>query len=454
MQRFLLRTESRAPNFEDATRRCARTLCDEGRSLLCGALCESALPPGESTLRTAYRLIAALANLAAWSAPAAQESCAINSFTQAVARDVVAYARYGCAETTAQESAHAAMLGVDAGRCRLLLTSSGMAAYALIESFLLRDVLHHGDRVVLHPGVYFETQAQLRSLPFVDVHTAGAERSDLLEAIAVHRPTVVFVDPLTNTADLRCLDLPSLLAAADALCTRETWFVIDGTLMSGAFDPFAGAPRRHVRVLYYESGCKYLQFGMDLGPAGVLLVERHLAARFEHLRRGLGVIAPEGLVLPRASRPVYLTFLRAQTASVEAAAAAALRAQRGRRPAIIEPVFPGLINHPDYKQAQNYSHRGGVMTFRFGDARLNRRAPLEAFIDFLIDAARAQRLPLTAGVSFGFRTPRIAAAWSSFDEDAAFLRLSAGVRPERAAKIGELIAKCAAEFMLEPACCN
>jgi hypothetical protein len=49
-------------------------------------------------------------------------------------------------------------------------------------------------------------------------------------------------------------------------------------------------------------------------------------------------------------------------------------------------------------------------------------------------------------VSFGFSVPRIGAAWSSYDADEAFLRLSAGIDRDLAAALGQLIVGCAREF--------
>jgi cystathionine gamma-synthase len=389
-------------------------------------------------------LISALGTLAAWSAPASQESAALNSFPVAAPRDVVAYSRYGCPDTAVQEHAFTEMLGFDALQARLLLTSSGMAAYALIENFLLRDVLRPDDQILVHPGVYFETQHQLRSLGFLHVAEAAAGFSGMRAAIEQRQPRAVFVDPLTNSAELRVLDIEKLLDEADAICRQETWFVIDGTLLSGGLNVFARA-RRRVRVLYYESGCKYLQFGMDLGPAGVVVVEAALAERFERLRRGIGAVAAESLVLPRASRESYLQYLNLQTRcamAIERAVTAYCRA----RGSVFAAVFPSQPSHADHAQAMGYAHLGGIVTFRFADARLNRRASLERFIDTLMAMARSRKIPLTAGVSFGFRVPRIGAAWSSYDADDAFLRLSAGVWPEVAARLGLLIAQCAHEF--------
>jgi cystathionine beta-lyase/cystathionine gamma-synthase len=202
-----------------------------------------------------------------------------------------------------------------------------------------------------------------------------------------------------------------------------------------------------VRVLYYESGCKYLQFGMDLGPAGLVVVEAALAEQFEQLRRGIGAIGSDALVLPRASRQAYLNYLRAQTVCAQAVAQAASGANEASAPCVLEAMHPSQVSHPDHAEAQHYLHLGGVLVFRFLDPQLNRRRPLEDFIDLLIDRARSAKLALTAGVSFGFCVPRIGAAWSSYEADEAFLRLSAGIDPVLAAALGQLIVECAHKFV-------
>jgi cystathionine beta-lyase/cystathionine gamma-synthase len=445
MESFVRPPESSLSGVGDPTRTLCSSLCSEAQAFLGGPLSRGAGPaPSEHTLRCAYRLAGALGCLVASNAPAVQESTTFDCQSPAP-RDAVGYARYGSAEIVAQEAAYARMLGIDPTCARLLLTSSGMAAYALIETFLLREVLEAGDRIVVNPGIYFETRHQLQSLAYFDVRVArGAARVDMLDAIREHRPRVVFVDPLTNSAELRLIDLPRLLDGAEELCEHETWFVIDGTLLSGSFDPFATA-RRRVRVLYYESGCKYLQLGADLGPTGVVVVESGLAARFEHWRRGIGAVATDTLVLPRVSRSAYLNFLRQQTACAFAIAQAVRQGVREGAP-VIACSFPAEATHPDFAETQRYEHLGGVVAFRFPDARLNCRKPLELFIDKLMAAARLRGVPLTAGVSFGFRVPRVGAAWVSFDGHQAFLRLSAGVSLEAATRLGQLVVECARGF--------
>jgi hypothetical protein len=113
---------------------------------------------------------------------------------------------------------------------------------------------------------------------------------------------------------------------------------------------------------------------------------------------------------------------------------------------VIECLFPSEASHPDYSEAQRYSHLGGIVVFRFLEDRLNRCRPLERFIDKVLATARLQHLPLTVGVSFGFRIPRISVACFGDASDGACLRVSAGVSREYAARLGSLIVQCAREF--------
>jgi cystathionine gamma-synthase len=448
MERFLRREECQALSALQPTRRLGLTLLNEARFLLRGALHESGTLPSEPTLRSAYRLAAALESLAAWSAPATQESHAVSSFPLVATRDAVAYSRFGSAEIAAQERVYGSMLGFDPRHSRLLLTSSGMTAYALIEAYLLREVLQPHDRILLHPSMYFETRQQIKTLPHVQiVAAAGGGREEMLDSIAVTQPKVVFVDPLSNAADFRAIDMLRLLRDADQACQAETWFVVDSTLLSGGFDPFADEARRRVRVLYYESGCKYLQFGLDLGPAGLVVVPTALAERFEKLRRGLGAIGSEAFVLPCTSRAAYLAYLRDQTTCALIVTQTVADSFPAGEPCLISAVFPAHASHPDQRETESYAHLGGVVVFRFTDPQMNRRQPLEEFINLVMNRARGANLSLTAGVSFGFRVPRIGAAWTSFDVDEAFLRLSAGNDPNLAPAIGRLIVRCAHEFV-------
>jgi len=56
-----------------------------------------------------------------------------------------------------------------------------MAAYALIETFLLREVLESGPDP-LDPLIYFETRHQVQSLRFFDVGSPAREPQDTLDA--------------------------------------------------------------------------------------------------------------------------------------------------------------------------------------------------------------------------------------------------------------------------------
>ncbi len=354
------------------------------------------------------------------------------------------YERYGSAAIVDLERSCRRMLGLgDTADIGLLMTNSGMAAYAVIESFLLRQVLRPQDCVLLHPGIYFETEEQIRSLPHLRVSlVAGWTADHILSGITACRPAVVFVDAMTNTAELRLLDLPALLDAAERICDRETWFVVDGTMMSGACDPFAGSARRqNVRVLYYESGAKYLQFGLDLGCCGVVAAEAPYMDRLGHQRRNLGAVisTAQAAALPRAARAIYLRHMALMSASAAAAAAAAAAAEFGDD--AVRPVFPGLASHPDHARLGAYAHLGGVLSFCFAAPSARGRSFLESLAVRVLEQARRAHLPLTVGTSFGFRSPRLSVAWAASLRAPPFLRLSAGLDADLATELGRLVVR-------------
>jgi hypothetical protein len=49
-------------------------------------------------------------------------------------------------------------------------------------------------------------------------------------SIAACKSKIGFVDPLSNAADIRTIDMLRLLREADHICRAQTWFVVDSTL--------------------------------------------------------------------------------------------------------------------------------------------------------------------------------------------------------------------------------
>ncbi|WP_406455766.1 pyridoxal-phosphate dependent enzyme [Streptomyces sp. NBC_00876] len=390
---------------------------------------DSGLPdvaPGaqEDTLRLLLRVRETLTNGLEWASPAYDQSQRVNFYdTSAQAAGGVNYARYGTNDLRTLELGLTEMLGLTHGASELLATSSGMAAYQVVESLLLRHAVEPGDTVAYAPYIYFEAAEQLEGLRFLNHVRADSYDADrLVEVVEERNAKVLFADPVNNVAGLPVVDLHRLAELTEGRDGwADRWLVVDGTMISGGLNVFDlfGKPG-HPQVLYYESASKYAQFGLDLQMAGLVVVPSHLAAPARTIRRNTGTILyPDALArFPRADRSAYLARMVQMSANTRVIA----DVLRGD-PRIAEHIRVGCA---DDWATRGWAHGGAVLTVEFGRAGLNNRDGLEAVIERMLGNARSRGVPLVKGLSFGFSTTRISAASAMAQGSDPFLRFSVG----------------------------
>ena len=389
--------------------------------------CEIAREGPPSRLRAPVRLllqtVASLRTELAWCSASADQSVEVSFFEPSDQRGSgVNYSRYGFAELRDLELHLLDLLDFDSQRVGVCAASSGMAAYQLIEAFLLRDVLRPGDCVLYAPYVYFESHEHAAALPHVDhVEASSFAVDDLVADVEEKDARVLFLDPLANVPPLPTIDLRALAAKTAGRGWGERWLVIDGTMVSGAIDPFdwfggEGQPN----VLYYESASKYLQLGTDFQMAGVVAAKRAVVPRLHRHRRNSGSVLYEVAVerFPRCSRAAYLDRMRLLTRNAELLVGALERA--------FAPDPPFELGFPRDWERLGWLHGGGVVSLRFAERGLNNRDELERLIELFLRGCREQRLRLTKGVSFGFATTRVSASAAMAESTDPFLRFAVG----------------------------
>ncbi|CCH71004.1 putative Pyridoxal-phosphate dependent enzyme [Phycicoccus elongatus Lp2] len=320
------------------------------------------------------------------------------------------------------------------------VTSSGMAAYSLIESFLLRERLRPGDTVLLAPYIYFEAAEQVTSLCSVRcVRADGYGVEEILASVRRHRPRCIFIDPVANTAYQQMVDIPAVLARLREEAGERMTVVIDGTMLSAAMPPAALTSDDRLEVLYYESCSKYLQLGLDAAMAGFVAAPVSTRAHLERLRRNTGSILyrHSADLFPRYDSDMFRDRM-ARICSNATIVAERLCA----RPEVLDVVqvfYPGHPSHPDHQIAARLPYAGGCVTMLFREAGRNHRDLLEGVQEVVLAHARAAGLHLTKGVSFGFSTPRISAASSMAETEAPFLRLYVGDREAQVELLAEVV---------------
>jgi threonine dehydratase len=339
----------------------------------------------------------------------------------------VNYDRYHAVEVVRVENQLADLFGLARDKLAVTVTSSGMAAYSLIESFLLRERLRAGHTVLVAPYIYFEAYEQLASLPHIVCEkAAGYDVDTLVRQVESLRPRVLVVDPLANTAEQRMIDIPELLTELRRKCVAPLTVVIDGTMVSGALPQEVLQNQDNIETIYYESASKYLQLGADSSMAGCVVHSVDLLNHFTRLRRNIGAILPRHGALLFPSYAPQMFRERMLRISRNAARICEILNGIPRVMSITDVVYPGHSSHIDNAIARRYPYAGGCVTFRMKNAGENHRDQLEAFIERVLHQCRTDGVPLTKGVSFGFAAPRISAAASMAETDPAFLRVYAG----------------------------
>lgn len=305
----------------------------------------------------------------------------------------------------------------------LLLASSGMAAFQILLHYLLQH-LRPGQNVVVPPYIYFECSEQIKSLAssgMFCLHEAPSfDAASLIRTTEQCDARVLFVDPIANMAGLPTTDIRDF---ARVVSHRPGWgsriVIVDGTMVSGGlpiFDWFVGphAPR----VLLSESASKYIQFGLDLQMAGLVVFPRELDEDMRKIRRNLGsIMYSRGLSL---FVPFDFSMHQARLSMLSQNAESLYLALR---PAI---ATVAIVGYPINWREFGWRHGGSLVTIEFRNQGLNNREGLDACIELVLSKARTLLLPLTKGVSFGFSTSRISASSSMAENTDPFLRLSVG----------------------------
>lgn len=402
----------------------------------------------EATLRFGIATAAHVRSALEWCSPSYGQA-AVSQFFDLGAQEspTVNYDRYESAATSRVENQLLSVLAAPPDEFGVIATSSGMAAYSLIEGFLLRERLTAGDTVLVAPYIYFEASEQLTSLPHIRcVRAPGYGTDEILDAVRVHRPRCLFIDPLANTAEQSMIDIAGVLAGLPTVLQGPITVVIDGTMVSGAIPFSTLRSTDQVEVFYYESCSKYMQLGMDASMAGLVACPVGLQPAFDRLRRN------SGSILYRRSAFLFPRFDRAQLQRrmhrIGANALAVANSLHGQPEvsAAGQVYYPGHPAHPDFAIASRLSFAGGCVTFLFHDQGANHRNQLDAMLEIALDTAGKKGLLLTKGVSFGFSTPRISAAASMAESEPPFLRIYVGdPGAEQTALLAEVMAHAIAQ---------
>ena len=373
--------------------------------------------------RIALQNFSYLKNSLAWCSASSSQSKRIMFFTPAENNDnAVNYDRYGSLLLKQRELILQRSLGFDTEKTELLLASSGQAAYTIVESFLLRNVMSSHPTVVTCPYIYFENLEQIQAIKSINLVVSDSwELSDLIQLVEKYSAEVLFVDPLANLGTLHTTDFNKFANLLKGHDWSNKWLVVDGTMISGGINLYSiFTEPTHPHILYFESGSKYLQLGLDLQMAGVVVAEKQFASDLNVHRRNTGTVMYQSGVtkFPLYNREQFLSRMLRMTRNAEL-----LRDSLYTLNIESERIN---VTFPSNWRTLGWKHGGGVVAVTFKNEGLNNRPCLEYLITLIIEECKKHNIPFTKGVSFGFSTTRVSAAAAMAQDRPPFLRFSIG----------------------------
>ncbi|KAJ3544838.1 hypothetical protein NM208_g2832 [Fusarium decemcellulare] len=276
--------------------------------------------------------------------------------------DGLNYDRYGAPDPKNFEAQLLKALGLGDEKIplRLLLTSSGVAAFTVLHQFLMSKVLTAGDTIVISPYLYFECFEHLRLISHVQVtNSATFAAEDIIETAERHNARAVYLDPMANTVGLETTDIRKF---AQLLEGRPGWsdryLIIDGTLISGGmqiYDWF-NSPS-HPKVLYYESAHKYIQMGMDIVMCGFMVYPEEYHDSIGLIRQvtGTTLYSRQANVLPPIDYNIHQSRMHWLTTNAE------------RLYHILDKSSASIaqFNFPTHWRKMGWGHGGNVVTIDF-----------------------------------------------------------------------------------------
>ena len=324
------------------------------------------------------------------------------------------------------------MIGFDQNSVSVLTTSSGMAAYSLIEKYLIRDILEQNDIIYSPRYDYGELQnIKFCGKLFSIVQHENDNHDEIINYILNCCPKVVFLSSIYNIPGTPVLDILFILEKIyNSEYQKDIHIIIDDSLVTGAINPFI-FQTDFINIYYFSSAIKYLQAGMDSGFAGILAVNKSKFDCFRKLRgmTGLGLYDNSAWLYPLQTFEIYQARMRRLTRNALLVAEKLQENEEFYKHWDVQ--YPLLQNHPDYHSAKKLPFIGSLVTLVPRSAPLfanfENVQPLFKLIDRILRSAHEEGISIIRSESFGFSDVRIN-AYGWYNRKPPYIRLSCGDR--------------------------
>src|SRR3989338_2750158 len=307
------------------------------------------------------------------------------------------------------------------------LTNSGQAAFQTILTYLSSENKIAG-KVMVGRSSYFQYKQILKGIfGWKTILIPEMNNKVIMERIRKEKPGVIFIDSLTNSAEIAVPDLNSILDYIYRTAEKDIYIIIDNTCLAVSCQPFLlRKTNKKVHLITFESLNKYYQFGLDLVTAGVIICDNREAGGIFEYRKHAGTNISDTSVyaLPKPNRKLLKKRLNKHQRNAQELAKYLSETDR-QGDKIEKIIYPGLDNHPAYDWSKELEFKGSFLNIKFKEQYDNPKY-MKKLMDLVIKTGRQKEVNIIGGTSFGLNTTRIYLTSLLTKFGKPFLRVSLG----------------------------
>lgn len=307
--------------------------------------------------------------------------------------------------------------------------NSGMAAFTAIIYFLITENIVK-KKVLASSQIYVENKLLLKSFfkNSLDIFTEN-DTETIIKHIEAAQPDVLFVEPLTNTNNLRLFDVVEIVKAISKTYKKDLYLILDVTCIVGFENIFEDYKLpNNIKIILHGSILKSPQLGLERINAGFVqtyglekLSEKILDNR---TMSGTNIQDYATNLLPFTTKKHLQE--RMKTIATNALSLARFVSEFDPQTKIIsEIIYPGLESHPDFKLAKKLGFTGSFFNIKF-ISDINNDKYFEFLTTEIINSAKKHACDIVHGASFGFNHTSVYYSVGWDEPENHYLRISTG----------------------------
>lgn len=407
---------------------------------------QSVLKVFYNRLRVCYSMYAALLTCLNWQSPAVKSSLGTRKGLECedVKADWNDYKRDRSSDAFKAEQYLRESIFECTTNDAVYLFNSGMAAFTTILYFLICEGIIENRKVLASREIYVESRMIVEKLLSKNIIFFSTNKSEeILGLIYEYKPSVVFIEPLSNTGDLRLFDVKEIIKNVNNNYKEEIYFVIDTTCSFCSFDFLNQLSiSKNVKIITHGSMLKAPQLGLERVNSGFIyginLGEKSTMLLDYRTLSGTNIQDFATYLLPRTSRKLLKKRLKVIQANAEYLGKR-VESLFGKIPILKEVVYPCLQSHPDYSLSKKSDFSGFFFNVKFVD-NLNYDKYFEIYTREVLRLAKLRGSDIVHGASFGFNETSIYYSVGWDEPENHYIRISPGTeKRKQVEKIGNIL---------------